>query len=74
MTTEQVRLALRAVPFRPFTIHMADGRTFEISHPEFLSISKSGRTVIVQEDNDAYSVLDLLLATELHVEPFRQPR
>ena len=54
-------------PFRPFTIRMADGRTFDVVHPDFVAQSQSGRTVIVTQPDDTYSVLDLLLMTELQV-------
>ena len=65
MTVEQLHIAHRASPFRPFTIRLADGRSFLVKHPDFLSRSPSGRTIIVHQDDDSYSVLDLLLVTEL---------
>lgn len=65
MTVEQLHTAHRASPFRPFTIRLADGRSFLVRHPDFLSRSPSGRTIIVHQDDDSYSVLDLLLVTEL---------
>jgi len=65
MTIEQLRQAHRARPFRPFTIHLADGRLFLVRHADFLSHSESGRTIIVHTDYEAHSVLDLLLVTEL---------
>jgi hypothetical protein len=67
MTTEQFRSTLQLRPFKPFTIRMADGRTFEVPHPDFAAQSPSGRTVIVFRDDDSYSLLDLLLMTELDV-------
>jgi hypothetical protein len=67
MTIEQLRNIHLAFPFRPFTIRVADGRSFLVRHPEFLSHSPSGRTMIVHHDDDSYSVLDLLLVTELEV-------
>ena len=67
MTTEQFRATLHLQPFRPFTIRMADGRTFEVVHPDFVAQSPSGRTVIVIQPDESYSVLDLLLMTELQV-------
>jgi hypothetical protein len=69
MTIEQLRNAHNAVPFRPFTIRMADGRVFPIKHPDFLSMSPSGRTVIIYNIDDSFSILDLLLMTELEMEP-----
>jgi hypothetical protein len=67
MTVEQFRAALHQQPFRPFTIRMADGRAFDVSHPDFIAQSPSGRTVIVVQPDDSYSVLDLLLMSELEV-------
>jgi hypothetical protein len=46
---------------------MADGSTFDVVHPDFISMSPSGRTVIVVHPDDSYSVLDLLLMSELEV-------
>ena len=65
MTIEQLNNAKNGLPFRPFTIRLADGRSFLVRHPDFLSRSPSGRTIIVHGENDSYSVLDLLLVTEL---------
>ena len=67
MTTEQFRATLHQQPFRPFTIRMADGRAFEIAHRDFVAQSESGRTVIVVQSDESYSVLDLLLMSELQV-------
>jgi len=67
MTTEQFATVLHQAPFRPFTIHMADGRVFHVSHPDYVARSKSGRTVIVFGDGDDYSVLDLLVMSEIEV-------
>ncbi|MEX2170443.1 MAG: hypothetical protein WD851_14100 [Pirellulales bacterium] len=67
MTTEQFRATLHQQPFRPFTIRMADGRVFEIAHRDFVALSPSGRTTIVFQTDESYSVLDLLLMSELQV-------
>ena len=42
-------------------------RTFPVLHPDFVAQSPSGRTVIVFQPDESYSVLDLLLMTELQV-------
>jgi hypothetical protein len=68
MTTEQFQATLHQNPFQPFIIRMADGRAFEVRHRDFVSRSPSGRTVIVHHDNENYSVLDLLLMSELEVQ------
>lgn len=68
MTIEQFRATLRLQPFHPFTIRMADGRKFDVSHPDFIAQSPTGRTVVVFQSDESYSVLDLLLMTELEVQ------
>jgi hypothetical protein len=73
MTVEQLRTVHHAKPFQPFTIHMADGRSFFVRHPDFLSHSPSGRTLIVHHDDEGFSILDLLLVTELEVHAASKP-
>jgi len=67
MTIEQFRATLHQLPFRPFTIRMADGRSFDVIHRDFVAHSPTGRTVIVFAKDENYSVLDLLLMSELEV-------
>ncbi len=67
MTIEQLRNVDQARPFRPFTIHMADGRALHVPHSEFLSHSPSGRTVIVYHDDEKFSIVDLLLVNQVEV-------
>ncbi len=68
MTTDQFRETLHQVPFRPFTIRMADGRSFDVAHQDFVAQSPSGWTAIVFQSDEGYSVLDLLLMSELQVQ------
>ena len=67
MTIEQLRGIQQAAPFGPFTIHLADGRNLSVPHREFLSHSPNGRSVIVYGEDESFSVVDLLLVTELEV-------
>jgi hypothetical protein len=67
MTAEQFRQVREANPFRPFTIHLADGRTFRVPHCDFVSQSPAGRTILVYRGDNAFSILDLYLITELEV-------
>jgi len=73
MTVEQLNNVHHAQPFRPFTIHLGDGRSFFVKHRDFLSRSPSGRTIIVHGDDDRFSILDLLLVTELEVHASGEP-
>jgi hypothetical protein len=69
MTVEQLRKTHRASPFQPFTVRMADGRTFPVLHPDFLSISPTGRTAVIYDTQGSASIVDLLLMTELEMTP-----
>ncbi len=44
MTFQRIGSYVSAEPFRPFHIRMASGRTFEIRHPEIVSV---GRTTVL---------------------------
>jgi hypothetical protein len=68
MTIQQVRKLHQAKPFQAFRIHLADGRSFEVSHPELLAILPPGRTIVVGTGQpEDYEVVDLLLVTSLEV-------
>ena len=73
MTVKQLKHVHGAKPFRPFTVQMGDGRSFRVDHPAFLSRSQSGRTIVVHQPDESFSVLDILLVTELEVHPPAQP-
>lgn len=68
MTAEQLRTVRDATPFRPFTVHLADGRSLPVPHRDFLSMTPGGRTVIVYRGGEAMSIVDIMLVTELSVD------
>lgn len=68
MTIEEVRSLLHAVPFQPFTIHLADGSTFDVPHSDFIALPSAGRTIVgYAPDARSHTVIDLLLVTKLDV-------
>ena len=67
MTIEQVRELYQAEPFRPFTLHLPDGRRVSIEHPEEASFSRTGRLVFVTRADDSESVVDLLLVSDVTI-------
>jgi hypothetical protein len=69
MTIEQLRAADTAKPFRPFVIHLADGREIPVQHPEFILTVPSGRTIVVCQPDDTLNIIDLLLVTDLEIQP-----
>ena len=65
MTSQQLRAALQATPYRPFTIRMADGRSFEVPHPDFLLLTPGGRTAFACQTEEEFSIVDVMLMTEI---------
>ena len=65
MTIEQLQKMHQARPFQPFDIHLADGRSLPVKHPEFLSRSPAGRTIAIGLDDGTHEIVDLLLVTSL---------
>ncbi len=67
MTLSEIRNLYEAQPFRPFVLHLADGRAIPVVHREFLASAPSGRTVVVYQPDDSFNVVDLLLVTDLEI-------
>jgi hypothetical protein len=65
MTTGQFRTYLRAQPFVPFAIQLADGRHIEVHHPENAMLNELGRTAAAVNAEGAIETIDLLLVTTL---------
>lgn len=74
MTIEIIREAYEAQPFRPFVIHLADGRELSVPHRESLALFPSGRTIIVLGPGEAHNVVDLYLVTDLEFKARNGPR
>lgn len=56
-------------PFRPFTVELVNGRTFQIEHPESLAYGGRGTAVYIGTNSEVYwfdhdSVADLNATSE----------
>lgn len=69
MIIDQVRTLYNAQPFRPFIIHLADGRELPVEHLEFIMTVPSGRTLFVAQPDDTVNIIDLLLVTDIELKP-----
>jgi hypothetical protein len=69
MTIEQLKDAYEVKPFRPFVIHLADGRQVPVKSREFIMTVPSGRTIFVAQPDDRVNIIDLLLVTDLELMP-----
>jgi hypothetical protein len=64
MTIQELDLHHKQRPFEPFRLLVADGRSYEVRHPERLASIRSGRMISVATD-EGFVILDLLLVAGL---------
>jgi hypothetical protein len=60
-----VREALRREPFEPFLMRLADGRSLEVKHPEFVALSPRRIIVIADDDVGSWFVIEPVLIVSL---------
>ena len=66
MTAEQLFEYHVARPFKPFVISMADGRSYEVDHPEVLGYVPGARVATLWvRDPSAWRHLDVSMITSL---------
>jgi hypothetical protein len=62
MTTKEIQRLQSVQPFEPFRILVADGKHYDVRHPENLAIAGNGRLIAIGMP-DYFVTLDLLLVT-----------
>jgi len=62
MTTQEIQRLRASQPFEPFRILTADGRSYDVRHPENFAVAGNGRLIAVGMP-DHFVTLDLLLVT-----------
>ncbi len=67
MTTDTLTRTIRAAPFRPFWLRLADGRSLPVPHPDFIAFP-GGRTAIVMDETEGFEIVDRLLVVSLGFE------
>ena len=65
MTGGEIRKLFKATPFLPFRVHMANGKSVDVPHPDFMHLSPTGRRLIVDRPDDTFEIIDVLLVTSL---------
>lgn len=68
MVADTIREALRAQPFRTFTMRTAGGREYRIDHPELAALSPGGRVLVVFTTADGAVTIDTLMIESMHFE------
>lgn len=66
--TSDIRKLVHAVPFVPFTIHLADGGQLRVPAIDHVAVSPTGGRVIVFADDDTHDILSGLLISRITVD------
>jgi len=59
---------LHAQPFHPFTVHTVTGESYLVDHPDFATLTRGGRTVIINfpgGEGERVRILDTALIERL---------
>ena len=67
MSGTELEEMLKAQPFRPFALRLADGKLVPVRHPEFAFLSPKKRTLHVYQNSndDEFDLIDVMLVTAL---------
>jgi hypothetical protein len=66
--TADIRKLVHAVPFVPFTIHLADGGQLRVPTVDHIAVPPAGGRVFVFGDDERYDVLSALLISRITVD------
>jgi hypothetical protein len=69
MTKDEIRGAVKAVPFEPFTVHITDGRNFKVPTADHVSLSPNGRVLHIWHERGGSDRVDVALITSIETEP-----
>lgn len=67
MTIDRLKEIHQIRPFRSFVMHISDGASIRVSHPESIAYSTSGRTVVLIRPDDSTQFIDLLHVTRIEL-------
>ena len=70
----RIREFLKATPFRPFVITMADGSRHYIDHPDFVLAAPETPQVIIETLDNNVIYLSVLLITSVEHAPVKRSK
>jgi hypothetical protein len=65
MRPNDIRVFLQQQPFRPFRITLADGRSYEVRHPEMAMVGRSSLVIGLPAAGDTEPVYDRFVTVSL---------
>ena len=68
MLPDRIRELIHTIPFRPFVVELGSGKCVTVKHPDYVSLSPAGRTLVVHDDEERMEIIDVFLITSATVE------
>jgi hypothetical protein len=65
MIPDAIKERLASKPFKPFVLKLGRGETFDVRHPELVSLSPGGRRMILWAGEEHAVDIDVLLIESL---------
>jgi hypothetical protein len=69
MKVEAIKEAAHASPFLPFALRLTDGTQVVVPHSDFIFLTRGGRTLIVNVDEENFRIIDASLVTAIEFGP-----
>ena len=69
MTASDIRRHVTAAPFRPFVLHVSDGRAIPVHDRDFILVSPLGSVVDVFQPDDRHDILASGAITGISFDP-----
>ncbi len=66
-TTSQVREVIQAQPFRPFIVRLADGRNYQIDHPELAMLGPGNMDMLFVSGDEAIHLIYVPQIVEIQI-------
>jgi hypothetical protein len=67
MPIERLRSTIRSRPFRTLRLHLAEPGTLRVLHPDFISSTPGGRTLVDYTGDESFQIIDRLLVSRIEV-------
>jgi len=56
--SDKIKEFVKRAPFAPFDIRTSDGRVYSVDHPEFLTVTRKGDTIVYITEDDRIVLID----------------
>jgi hypothetical protein len=60
---------MTAQPFRPFAVHLPEGRQVQVVRHDFALLSPDGRTLLAYGPDNSFNMVDVMLIASIDVGP-----